>query len=75
MAFEQREGQGSLFKNHKREPESQQPNATGKCMIGGVIYEISAWTKKDKNGNPWQSLSFKVKGEQPPASVSEKEEA
>jgi hypothetical protein len=61
MAYEMREGQGSLFKNNKREKDTH-PNARGEAMIGGVVYEIAAWTKKDKNGNPWQSLSFKVKG-------------
>ncbi len=63
MAFEIRELSGSLFRNTKREEGSNQPNAKGECRIDGVLYEISAWTKKDKNGNPWQSLSFKVKPE------------
>lgn len=62
MAWEMRDGQGSLFKNGKRENEKH-PNAKGEAMIGGVVYEVAAWTKKDKNGNPWQSLSFKPKGE------------
>ena len=62
MAWEQKDGQGSLFKNLKREKDTH-PNAKGECMVGGVLYEIAAWTKQDKNGNPWQSLSFKIKGE------------
>ncbi len=60
MAYEQRDMTGSLFKNDKRENDSQ-PNAKGTAKIGGVEYYVSAWTKKDKNGNPWQSLSFKRK--------------
>lgn len=60
MSYEHKENSGSLFRNTKREKESQ-PNARGEAMIGGVLYEVAAWTKKDKNGNPWQSLSFKVK--------------
>lgn len=60
MAYEQRENSGSLFKNDKREKESQ-PNARGTAKIGGVDYWVDAWTKKDKNGKPWQSLSFKRK--------------
>lgn len=64
MAYEMREGQGSLFKNNLRDKESQ-PNATGECLIGGVVYRISSWTKKDKNGNPWQSLNFQVKTQTP----------
>jgi hypothetical protein len=57
MSFEQKDFSGSLFKNQKREKQTH-PNATGKAMIGGVLYYVSAWTKEDKNGKPWQSLSF-----------------
>jgi hypothetical protein len=60
MAYEQKELSGSLFKNDKREKDTH-PNATGSALIGGVEYWVSAWTKKDKNGNPWQSLAFKPK--------------
>lgn len=62
MAYEQRDNSGSLFKNQKKESESH-PNATGSAMIDGVEFWVSAWTKKDKNGNPWQSLSFRRKDE------------
>ena len=64
--FTPRENSGSLFKNNKRDKESQ-PNARGDAMIAGVLYEVSAWTKRDKNGNPWQSLSFKPKEARPAA--------
>lgn len=57
MAFEQRDMTGTLFKNDKREKESQ-PNATGIAVIGGVRYRISAWTKEGSKGK-YQSLSFK----------------
>jgi hypothetical protein len=56
--YEQRDMSGSLFKNSKREKDTH-PNATGKAMIGGKLYFVSAWTKKDRNGEAWQSLSFK----------------
>lgn len=58
MAYEQRDMSGSLFKNDKREKDTQ-PNARGTAMIDGVLYEISAWTKETKTGDKWQSLSFK----------------
>ena len=64
MAFEQRDNSGSLFNNKKREQENH-PHATGSAMIAGVNYWVSAWTKTDKNGNKWQSLSFKAKDQQP----------
>ncbi len=60
MAFEHREGSGALFRNGKRTAETQ-PNARGDALIGGVLYEISAWTKTTKNGDKWQSLTFKPK--------------
>lgn len=63
MAYEQRDMQGSLFKNEKKESDKH-PNAQGSCLIDGVEYWVSAWTKKDKNGNPWQSLAFKRKEQQ-----------
>jgi hypothetical protein len=60
MAYEQKDLQGSIFANDKRENDKQ-PNAKGSCMIGGDEYWISAWTKTDKNGNKFQSLAFKRK--------------
>lgn len=57
MSYEQRDMSGTLFKNEKREKDSH-PNATGKAMIGGVMYYVSAWTKQGSKG-PFQSLSFK----------------
>lgn len=60
MAYEIKDMSGSLFKNDKREKDSH-PNAKGTAKINGVEYWVSSWTKKDKNGNPWQSLSFQKK--------------
>lgn len=62
MAWEMREGQGSLFRNEGRTEGSNQPNARGTALIGGVLYEVSAWTKEGAKGK-FQSLSFKPKGE------------
>jgi hypothetical protein len=55
--YEQRDMSGSLFKNDKREKDTH-PNAKGRAMIDGVLYEVAAWTKQGKKG-PFQSLSFK----------------
>lgn len=63
MAYEMKELSGSLFKNTKKEKDTH-PNAQGSCLINGVEYWISSWTKEDKNGNKWQSLAFKPKDEQ-----------
>jgi hypothetical protein len=65
MAYEQRELSGSLFKNDKRTNDNQ-PNARGSAMIDGVEYWVSAWTRRDKNNQPWQSLAFTPKEERSP---------
>lgn len=63
MAYEMKELNGSLFKNEKREKDTH-PNATGSCLIDGVEYWISSWTKEGAKGK-WQSLSFKRKDNAP----------
>jgi hypothetical protein len=64
-----RDGQGSLFKNDRKESDNH-PNAKGAALIGGVEYWVSAWTKVDKNGNRWQSLSFQPKEAKAKAPIS-----
>jgi uncharacterized protein (DUF736 family) len=61
MAFEQRDNSGALFKNDRKEKESQ-PDYKGTALIGGEEFEIAAWVKKSKAGNPYMSISFKEKG-------------
>lgn len=65
MAYEMKENSGSLFKNDRREKDTQ-PNATGSCLIDGVEYFVSAWTKDGTKGK-WQSLSFKRKDDKKPS--------
>lgn len=60
MAYEPRDNTGSLFANDKREKDTH-PNAKGTALIDGTEYWVSAWTKTDRNGNKWQSLSFQPK--------------
>ena len=60
MAYELRDGQGQLWKN-KHKTSDNHPNARGELMLDGVLYEVSAWTKKTKLGEPWQSLQVKRK--------------
>lgn len=64
MAYEQRDMSGTLFANRKKDSD-RAPNAKGEALIDGVAYWVSAWTRRDKNGNPWQSLAFTRKDEQP----------
>lgn len=59
MAYEMKDNSGSLFRNNKREKDSH-PHTTGRAMIDGKQYYISAWTKDRENGEKWQSLAFKA---------------
>lgn len=66
MAYVQKDMEGSLFKNDKREKDSH-PHAKGSCTIEGVEYWISAWTNDGTKGK-WQGLKFQKKeqkGQQP----------
>lgn len=56
MAFELKDGQGSLFKNTKKQKENH-PDYQGECKVGGVKYRISGWKKKSAKGTDWLSLS------------------
>lgn len=60
MAYEQKPDTGSLFKNDRREKDSQ-PHAKGSALIGGVEYWVSAWTNEAKSGEKYQSLKFERK--------------
>lgn len=57
MAYQQKDMEGSLFKNDKREKDSH-PHMQGSCTIDGVKYWISAWTNEGDKGR-WQGLKFK----------------
>lgn len=69
--FVQKELSGSMFKNQKKLTENH-PNMTGSALIAGVEYYVSAWTKTDKNGNKWQSMSFTKKDQQKTREQAEK---
>lgn len=59
MAYELRDGNGSLFKNDKGDNENR-PDYRGDLKIDGTVYELSAWIKQGKNGK-FMSLSVKPK--------------
>jgi hypothetical protein len=58
MAYEKKEMQGSIFKNPKKQPGDNQPNARGDALIDGRVLKISAWTNVDRNGVPYQKMTF-----------------
>ncbi len=62
MSYEQKDNSGSLFKNSRKEKDTH-PDYTGSALINGVPMWLSAWIKRDKNGNAYMSCSFKPKDE------------
>jgi hypothetical protein len=65
MAYELKDGQGTLFVNDK-EGNDKRPDRRGELNIGGTIYRLSGWIKKGQNGQ-WLSLSAEEKQTQRPA--------
>ena len=45
MAYEQKEGDVSLFKNDKKQPGSNQPDMRGTALLNGQKLKLSLWTK------------------------------
>ena len=68
MAFEQKDNSGAIFKN-KNPKNEKSPPLSGKAMIAGVEYWVSAWSKTDKNGEKW--ISFAVNPMNPPLSQTQ----
>lgn len=63
MAYEQREGCGTLFKNRNYEEGGNKPYYRGDILINGTTMEIAAWVKEGKNGK-FLSLKATPKEEQ-----------
>ena len=57
MPYAMKENSGSIFKNDKK-TEDKHPGGQGKCLIEGVEYYVSSWTRENPKGK-WQSLAFK----------------
>lgn len=61
--FQQKDMTGVLFYNSYKDKDTQ-PNYKGKVMIEGKEYSLSAWERKDKNGNTYYSLQATSTDEQ-----------
>ena len=59
MAYEKREGSGSLFKNDRKE-QLNHPDYKGDILINGQEYWLSAWIKEGKSGK-FMSIAAKPK--------------
>lgn len=63
MAYEQKDGDGSLFKNDQKDTEMH-PDYKGSITVGGRQYWLSAWLKSSKGGKKYMSLSAQEKKQQ-----------
>lgn len=65
MAYQPKEGSGALFKNDKGDNPAR-PDYRGDVMVGGVVYELSAWIKPlaGDASKKFMSLSAKPKQQQ-----------
>lgn len=50
MAYELREGQGSLFKNTYKKEGDKTPDYRGTALFNGKKIKVAAWIKEGKNG-------------------------
>lgn len=58
-----RDNSGTLGKNTRREKDTH-PTHSGRCIVAGVEYWISAWVKEGQDGSKFFSLAFKPREEQ-----------
>ena len=64
MAYEQKDGQFSLFKNKYHEKGDNKPVMRGTGMWRGEIIEFAVWSKQDRDGNPFFSGKMQEPREQ-----------
>ena len=63
MAYEMRDGSGTLFKVQEKKSEKS-PDYTGDCMIGGEVYRMAAWIRESESGRKFMSFKFEPKEQQ-----------
>ena len=52
MAYEMKEGRGSLWKNDKSTSDNNHPDQTGSFLLNGKKYNIAVWKdQKSKDGS------------------------
>ncbi len=64
MAYEMREGSGSLFPNDKGD-NPKRPDYRGDFLLNGTVYEISGWSREGKKGT-WLSVKIQPKTDNKP---------
>ncbi len=64
MTYVQKPNTGSLFKNQQKTTD-QHPDYTGKAVVNGQEFYLSAWINKSKTGVTYMSLAFTVPVQKP----------
>lgn len=59
-AFEHKENSGSVFKNDKKEKDSD-PDYRGSALIDGTEHWVSGWINESNKGHKYLRLSFQPK--------------
>lgn len=62
MAFTQKDNSGALFKNDRKEKDTQ-ADYKGTAKIDGVEYWLNAWINESRDGKKYMSLLFNPKEE------------
>ena len=57
MAFQLKEDYGSLWKNDRKEKDTQ-PDYTGKINIGGSVMRLGAWKNTTDGGKTYLSIKL-----------------
>ena len=57
MAYEQREGQGSLWRTKEKKKDTS-PDYTGSALFKGETVRLAGWIKTTQNGKTFLSLSL-----------------
>jgi len=60
MAYEQKDNNGALFANDKKNSDTH-PDYKGTIRVAGTDYWISGWKKVSKDGMKYMSLAVKPK--------------
>ena len=61
MAYEQKNGQGALFKNAKKTTGDSSPDYKGDITVNGTAFWIAGWMKESKGGKKYMSLAVTPK--------------